>query len=242
MAEENFHGEGMNEGKLASLKDQQEMWGGRASRALEALNGKSTGKTSYEQESLKRKRKLEEQAKQRRIEAETLSNKKGLRRGASRASLKRKRKIHSSTSIIQRIGLEGPVTEEIAFSRSTEPSNESDVKLFRDRLERFYNRYAPSKKANIEKLLNDKEADVMNALRQKYGPEPDEHGEPSSSPQPSKAATRPIKKAKQRSAPRSIQKDTDGDIDEGMGDLDDLNAQNVAFFVKQVREKPRGRS
>jgi hypothetical protein len=80
------HGEGMNEGKLASLKDQQEMWGGRASRALEALNGKSTGKTSYEQETLKRKRKQEEQAKQRRIEAETLSNKKGLRRGESRAS------------------------------------------------------------------------------------------------------------------------------------------------------------
>ena len=215
-----------------SLKEQKEMWGGRASRALDTMNGKSTGRTSLENEMAKKQLVKDER------EREKMRNKRAAEKavvgvGLSRASLKRKKRKGEALPV--------------AAPSQSEPSS-----AFRARLESFYRRYAPEKIAGMGGLLQkfaSNENDLFDMLVAKYGKEPttavsdelaakadeisDEYDKLQRRKKREEGGTTVEREKKKRSAAAPID-----DADSLEAVLDSLNAQNVNFFLQQVRQAP----
>ena len=251
-------------GGRESLNDMKLMWGPRASRALESSSGKSTGRTSFENEALRVKHFKDQ--KKAEIYALNAIQAPHASKGESRAALRRKKK-------------RGPVemTPESCKKATVEPTPQ-----FRKRLEAFYKRYAPEKlqlESNVSTLLerfaHDPES-LFTMLRAKFGPE---GMQPALTISAKGKQTKAYIKADQADAlldeydrqqsTKLLIDSTDetndnivkplNPVDEnGLGtsskgfsyntkeemefldnDLDKLNAMNVTYFMQQARAKPR---
>lgn len=247
-----------------SLSDKKLMWGPRASRALESLSGKSTGRTSFENEALKKKHFKDQKT----AEAKALAAAQEARaaKGESRAALRRKKK-------------KGSVEPTPGSSKKAvvEPTPQ-----FRKRLEAFYKRYAPEKlqeasktQTLLEKFAQDPDS-LFAMLTAKYGPEGMQPAPMTSAkakriqadakderadalldecymPQSKKAMVEvaEVTSGKATTAVTSSKGNVSGAPDEPFSyntreevkemdnDLEKLNAINVNFFMQQARAKPR---
>jgi hypothetical protein len=247
----------------STLQDQKAMWGGRASRALESMHGKSTGKTSYENEQKKKQWVVDQRARNKLMETKSKAL---VGTGESRAALKRKKKK----------GVEVP-------------SAAGRAEAFRGRLLTFYAAHAPAKmggggmEALLVKFAKD-EAGLFAMLEEKYvtkaaggagagaddaaaKPPLSKRGKGAAAEGAGAAGKKPklsaddqadvlleeyerlvrrraweARKADEAALAAELQADSVNDGSKGSGesmvDLAALNAVNVSVFLKQVREAP----
>ena len=247
-----------------SLSDKKLMWGPRASRALETLSGKSTGRTSFENEALKKKHFKDQKTAETRALAAAQEARAA--KGESRAALRRKKKKGTVEST----------------PGSTKKAVVEPTPQFRKRLEAFYKRYAPEKlqetsktQTLLEKFAQDPDG-LFAMLTAKYGPEGMQPSPMTSAkakriqadakedqadalldecyrPQSKKAMVEVVEVTNAKAAKAATSSEvnvlvTPGDsfsyntreeVEEMDNDLDRLNSINVNFFMQQARAKPR---
>ena len=246
-----------------SLNDMKLMWGPRASRALECSSGKSTGRTSFENEALKVKHFKDQ--KKAEFDALNAIQAPHASKGESRAALRRKKK----RGLVE-------LTAESSKKATVEPTPQ-----FRKRLEAFYKRYAPEKlqmESNVSTLLERFAHDpksLFSMLTAKYGPEGmqpaptvsakgkqskvdmkadqadallDEYDRQlskkvliDSTDQTKDEAIKPLNPVdgNDSRAPEAFSYNTKQEMDYLDDDLEKLNALNVTYFMQQARAKPR---
>ena len=224
------------------LKNQQEFWGGRASRALESLGGCTSGRTSYENEKMRRDWIEEQRGRNLGMEVKTAAK---VGTGESRASLKRKKK--------KGVG-EGP--------KSRAQAEQDNL---RARLSAFYKIHAPEKLTTMEAMLakfRGDEASLFRLLVTKYGAEPtkddleaaERRGARDNEARRRRAdqlldeydrlAAKRARKAKFEAEQNEVFDEEAAALTGGAGGmegLEALNAANVKLFMKHAREKPTKR-